>query len=100
MLNHPSDILTGGTAKLTWLKQHMEVVAKPPPEEVEKGEGIQGVDGYIAGLIKQLHLVVAERKAGNVEATTPVIRQILDDLKRIGYLNDRDIVNTCRELYM
>ena len=108
LLNHPSDILTGGTAKLTWLKQHMEVVVKPPEEEevlvegdpVEKGEGLQGVDGYIAGLIKQLHLVVAERKAGNVEATTPVIRQILDDLKRIGYLNDRDIVNTCRELYM
>ena len=107
LINHPSDVVHGGTAKLTWLKQHMEVVGKPEEEEGEegkeeegekKGEGLPGADGYIAGLIKRLHLVVAERYAGNVEATTPVIRQILEDLKRVKYLNDRDIVNTCREL--
>ena len=101
LINHPSDVVRGGTAKLTWLKDHMEVgVKEEEGEEVEEGEGIRGTDEYIAGLIKHLHLVVAERYAGNVEATTPVIRQILEDLKRVKYLNDRDIVNTCRELHI
>ena len=48
--------------------------------------------------IQRLHLVVAERYAGNVEATTPVILQILKDLKGVKYLTDGDIANTCKEL--
>ena len=57
-----------------------------PPSECrdqkrKEGEGVQGTDEYIAGLIKDLHLVVAERYVGNVEATVPVIQQILKDLK-------------------
>ena len=50
-------------------------------ERRRRGEGVQGTDEYIAGLIKNLHLVVAERYVGNVEATVPVIQQILKDLK-------------------
>ena len=111
LLNHPRMEKISGTrtAKYTWLKRHIvPAPQQPPPPEVEKGEeeegepsggsGIGGDVGYINNLIKRLHLVVAERYAGNVEATTPVIRQILEDLKRVKYLSDSDLANVCKEL--
>ena len=110
LFNHPrieKPSSSNGTAKYRWLKKHMVPPAPPPPplppappakkeEGQPEGSGIGG--GYINKLIKQLHLVVAEREAGNVEATTPVIRQILEDLKRVKYLTDSDIANVCKEL--
>ena len=111
LFNHPrveKPSSSNGTAKYRWLKKHMVPPAQPPPppppppakkeEELPEGSGIGGGSGYINKLIKQLHLVVAEREAGNVEATTPVIRQILEDLKRVKYLTDSDIANVCKEL--
>ena len=77
------------TAKLKWLRERWGD---------EGGAGLKDTGGYIDELIKHLHLVVAERYAGNVEATTPVIQQILGDLKRIHYLNSEDLVNIYREL--
>ena len=79
------------TAKLKWLRERWG-------DEDEGGAGLKDTGGYIDELIKHLHLVVAERYAGNVEATTPVIQQILGDLKRIHYLNSEDLVNIYREL--
>ena len=79
------------TAKLKWLRERWG-------DEDEGGAGLKDTGGYIDELIKHLHLVVAERYAGNVEATTPVIQQILSDLKRVHYLNSGDLVNICREL--
>ena len=88
---------SNGTAKFKWLKKHMAVAKGDEEGEGEGGSGIGGND-YISNLIKRLHLVVAERYAGNVEATTPVILQILKDLKGVKYLTDGDIANTCKEL--
>ena len=94
LFNNPTNDPSGNTAKFKWLKQHM---VKEQDEQEPGGSGI-GNDGYISKLIQRLHLVVAERYAGNVEATTPVILQILKELKRVKYLDDIDIANTCKEL--
>ena len=99
LFNYPRIEMTSsnGTAKFKWLKKHMAVAKGDEEGEGEGGSGIGGND-YISNLIKRLHLVVAERYAGNVEATTPVILQILKDLKGVKYLTDGDIANTCKEL--
>ena len=94
LFNNPTNDPSGNTAKFKWLKHHM---VKEQDEQEPGGSGI-GNDGYISKLIQRLHLVVAERYAGNVEATTPVILQILKELKRVKYLDDIDIANTCKEL--
>ena len=92
LFNNPTNDPSGNTAKFKWLKQHMV-----KDEQEPGGSGI-GNDDYISKLIQRLHLVAAERYAGNVEATTPVILQILKELKRVKYLDDIDIANTCKEL--
>ena len=56
-------------------------------EETEKdGSGIQFLPGDINGLIEQLHLLLAEHRAGNKSSTRNQIVAILDQLLRLNYL--------------
>ena len=50
--------------------------------EEKEGTGVYFLPGDINGLIKQLHLLLAEFRAGNKSATKNRIVAILDELRR------------------
>ena len=67
-------------------------------EGTEKdGSGIQFLPGDINGLIEQLHLLLAEHRAGNKSSTRNQIVAILDQLLRRNYLN-REEYNAIMQL--
>ena len=59
-------------------------------EEIKKGNGIEFLPGDINGLIEQLHLLLAESRAGNKSSTRNQIVAILDQLLRLNYLNQEE----------
>ena len=67
-------------------------------EEEKDGTGISFLPGDINGLIKQLHLLLAEFRAGNKSATKTQIVGILDELLRRSYLNQNEYNGVCRAL--
>ena len=68
-------------------------------EKIKKkdGEGII-LPGDINGLLQRLRLVCAEREAGNIEATTPEIVAILDELLRKQYISKKEYNVVCKKL--
>ena len=63
----------------------------------ESGTGIF-LPGDINGLKERLQLVCAERAAGNINATTPEIVAILDELLRRDYLSKAEYNEVCERL--
>ena len=62
-----------------------------------KGEGII-LPGDINGLLQRLRLVCAERFAGNIQATTPEIVAILDELLRQKHITKPEYNAVCDRL--
>ena len=62
------------------------------------GGGSLVLPGNIKGLKERFQLVCAERAAGNVDATTPEIVGILDELLRRGELTREEYNAVCKEL--
>ena len=67
-------------------------------EEKKDGTGISYLPGDINGLIEQLHLLLAESRAGNKSATKNQIVAILDQLLRRGYLTQDEYNGVCRSI--
>ena len=61
----------------------------------QKGFGIQFLPGDITGLIKKLHLLLGEFRAGNKSSTKNQIVAILDELLRRNYLNQEEYNAVC-----
>ena len=61
------------------------------------GEGII-LPGNINSLKRRLQLVCAERAAGNIEATTPEIVAILDELLHRNYISKSEYNEVCKRL--
>ena len=64
-------------------------------EKEEQGSGITFLPGDINGLIEQLHLLLAEHRAGNKSSTKNQIVAILDQLLRRNYLNQEEYNAMC-----
>ena len=64
----------------------------------ETGTGIRFLPGNIKGLIEQLHLLLAEFRAGNKFSTRNQIVAILDQLLRRNYLNQEEYNAVCRTI--
>ena len=62
-----------------------------------EGTGII-LPGNIKSLVDRFRLVCAERKAGNVEATTPEIVAILDEFLRRGHISKTEYNAMCGRL--
>ena len=67
-------------------------------EKKEIGHGIRFLPGNINGLIEQLHLLLAEFRAGNKSSTRNQIVAILDELLRRNYLNQKEYNAVCRTI--
>ena len=63
----------------------------------EEGSGII-LPGNINSLCERLRLVCAERAAGNVDATTPEVVAILDELERRKKITKQEYNAMCKEL--
>jgi hypothetical protein len=89
------------TAKWKFFKENGLVEPEVDEEEGEKenfGSGIQFLPGDINGLIRQLHLLLAESRAGNKSSTRNQIVAILDQLLRLNYLNQEEYNAVCEEI--
>ena len=64
----------------------------------ETGTGIQFLPGNIRGLIEQLHLLLAEFRAGNKSSTRNQIVAILDQLLKRNYLNQEEYNAVCKTI--
>ena len=64
----------------------------------KKGTGIVFLPGDINGLIEQLHLLLAEFRAGNKSATRNQIVAILDQLLKRNYLTQDEYNGVCRSI--
>ena len=71
---------------------------KEKEEEGKKGTGISFLPGDINGLIEQLHLLLAEFRAGNKAATKNQIVAILDQLLKRNYLTQDEYNGVCRTI--
>ena len=67
-------------------------------EEKKDGAGIHFLPGDISGLINQLHLLLAEFRAGNKSATKNQIVAILDQLLKRNYLTQDEYNGVCRTI--
>ena len=67
-------------------------------EEKKDGTGIYFLPGDINGLINQLHLLLAEFRAGNKSATKNQIVAILDELLKRNYLTQDEYNGVCRTI--
>ena len=83
------------TAKWKFLKDNGLVEEN---DEVKDGDGIQFLPGDINGLIEQLHLLLAESRAGNKSSTRNQIVAILDELLRRNYLNQEEYNAVCEAI--
>ena len=95
----------GNTAKKRFLlkifgegSESEEENSEEETEEKKDGTGIFFLPGDIKGLIKQLHLLLAEFQAGNKSATKNQIVAILDELLRRNHLNQDEYNSVCRAL--
>ena len=95
----------GNTAKKRFLlkifgegSESEEENSEEETEEKKEGTGIFFLPGDIKGLIKQLHLLLAEFQAGNKSATKNQIVAILDELLRRNHLNQDEYNSVCRAL--
>ena len=75
-----------------------EIENENDDEKEETGSGIQFLPGDINGLIEQLHLLLAEHRAGNKSSTENQIVAILDQLLRRNYLNQEEYNAVCRRI--
>ena len=67
-------------------------------EDEKNGSGIQFLPGDIDGLIEQLHLLLAESRAGNKSSTRNQIVAILDQLLGRNYLNQEEYNAACETI--
>ena len=67
-------------------------------EGKKDGTGIHFLPGDISGLINQLHLLLAEFRAGNKSATKNQIVAILDQLLKRNYLTQDEYNGVCRTI--
>ena len=67
-------------------------------EGKKDGTGIHFLPGDINGLINQLHLLLAEFRAGNKSATKNQIVAILDELLKRNYLTQDEYNGVCRSI--
>lgn len=67
-------------------------------DEKKDGTGISYLPGDINGLIEQLHLLLAESRAGNKSSTKNQIVAILDQLLRRDYLTQDEYNGVCRSI--
>ena len=67
-------------------------------EEKKHGTGIVFLPGDIRGLIEQLHLLLAEYRAGNKVATKNQMVAILDQLLKRNYLSQEEYNGVCRSM--
>ena len=65
-------------------------------KDQKKGTGIVFLPGDINGMIEQLHLLLAEFRAGNKTATRNQIVAILDQLLKRNYLTQDEYNGVCR----
>ena len=89
------------TAKWKFFKENGIVENDDEQEQEQKketGTGIQFLPGNIKGLIEQLHLLLAEFRAGNKSSTRNRIVAILDQLLRRNYLNQEEYNAVCRTI--
>ena len=75
-----------------------EIENESDNEKEEQGSGITFLPGDINGLIEQLHLLLAEHRAGNKSSTKNQIVAILDQLLRLNYLNQEEYNAACRTI--
>ena len=91
------------TAKYKFLTQNFTPVdsdgeKEGEAEEKKDGTGIIFLPGDIRGLIEQLHLLLAEYRAGNKVATKNQIVAILDQLLKRNYLTQEEYNGVCRSM--
>ena len=95
------------TAKYKFLTQNFTPVDSDGEKDGEKdeetdekkdGTGIVFLPGDIRGLIEQLHLLLAEYRAGNKVATKNQIVAILDQLLKRNYLTQEEYNGVCRSM--
>ena len=78
--------------------EQAEEVSDNEEKVKSSGSGIQFLPSDINGLIEKLHLLVAERRAGNKSSTRNQIVAILDELLRVNYLNQEEYNAACEWL--
>ena len=93
------------TTKYNFLIGNFGVLESEDSDEEYKGEkekkdgtGIHFLPGDINGLINQLHLLLAEFRAGNKSATKNQIVAILDELLKRNYLTQDEYNGVCRTI--
>ena len=64
----------------------------------KEGQGVEFLPGNIDGLLRQLHLLFAESRAGNKSSTRNQIVGILDELLRRNYLSQREYNAVCETI--
>ena len=84
--------------KLESEKEESDEEYKSEEEEKKDGTGIYFLPGDINGLINQLHLLLAEFRAGNKSATKNQIVAILDQLLKQNYLTQDEYNGVCRTI--
>ena len=67
-------------------------------EDEKDGSGIQFLPGNINDLIEQLHLLLAESRAGNKASTRNQIVAILDELLKRNYLSQEEYNGVCETI--
>ena len=96
LINNPRVINTKSRYKQTAKYKFLESLSGNKRMRLE-GDGII-LPGDINGLKERLQLVCGERAAGNIEATTPEIVAILDELLRRNYISRSEYNAVCKEL--
>ena len=107
LINNPR-VLKGKpykTMKYKFLKKHFgefEEQSDEEPQPASKRKKVDGegiiLPGDINSLQKRFQLLIAEREAGNVDATTPEIVAILDEFLRRKRLTRPEYNAVCKEL--
>ena len=67
-------------------------------DDEKDGSGIQFLPGNINDLIEQLHLLLAESRAGNKASTRNQIVAILDELLKRNYLSQEEYNGVCETI--
>ena len=92
------EFLTEKFGELESEKEESDEEYKSEEEEKKDGTGIYFLPGDINGLINQLHLLLAEFRAGNKSATKNQIVAILDELLKRNYLTQDEYNGVCRTI--
>ena len=67
-------------------------------EEGKDGSGFY-ISGTRKGMLDQFQLLYAEHQAGNTETTVKLMRDILKELLRIGYIDITDYITMTRKIH-